>query len=301
MTKSSNKKFIDLHFHSVYSDGSLTIPELINQLKKYDLKAVSLTDHNTVAGIKEFLKKGEKAGIKIIPGIELYTHYKKFELHILGYNFDYNYPPLQKKLAILATQRIIDIKKSLKILKKQGFKINEKHLFNGPSKYIGFGGIVKELYQFPENVKKLQKEMKTTIPHFFSIINKYFSKKRPAYLPETSIPIKQAVALIHQAGGLAILAHPAQQLGRKSKIVEELKKIGLDGLELLSPYHRWHDIEYWQRIANSLQLIVTGGSDFHSTIFDPKQALIKEQWQYHKVPYLIYEKLKPSLNKYKKK
>lgn len=299
MTNLAKQKFIDLHLHSIHSDGTLGIPELIKEAKKYNLKVISLTDHNTVAGVKEALKIGKREGIKVISGIEIYTQFKKFNFHLLGYNFDLNYPPLVKALAKLANQRIIAIQKSLKALKRKGFTINERRLFNTPSRYISLGQIIIELHKTPANIQKMRKGLKTPFPSLFDFINKYLIKGRTAYLPETSLPIKQAIDLIHQAGGLTVLAHPNQQLGWNALVVEKLKELGLDGLEVLSPYHGWHDIEHWQKVAKGLRLIITGGSDFHTYLPLPPQALIKKQWQYFKVPFSIYTLLKPKLNKYR--
>jgi 3',5'-nucleoside bisphosphate phosphatase len=300
MGESSNNKYIDLHLHSIYSEGSLTVTELIKLAKKNHFEVVSLTDHNTIAGTAEMLKIGHQAKIKIISGLELYTFYKDIYLHLLGYNFDYQNYFLTKELKDLKRQRIADVKIALKILIKQGFKINQDRLFKTKSDYVGFGQIISELYRFPRNIKKITKEMKNNEPNFFHIIQYYFGKKSQAYLPETCLPIQQAINLIHQAGGLAVLAHPAQQLGWNSQIVAELKKIGLDGLELLSPYHGWHDLEYWQKTAYNLNLLITGGSDFHSFVLEPAKAFIKEPWEYFKVPYSIFSQLKPWLNKYQK-
>jgi len=291
--------FIDLHLHSNYSEGRLSIARLIQEVKRFDVKVISLTDHNTIAGVAAAIKIGGRQGLKVISGVEIYTRFNKHRLHLLGYNFDIDFLLLQKTLDQLADQRTVDVLRSLSALQRQGFKINQKRLFDSPSRYIGLGQIIHELYQTPANIKKIKQEMKTLWPAFFNIINYYFGEKKKACLPETSLPIKQTIDLIHQAGGLVVLAHPSQQLGWDTNTVVKLKNLGLDGLEAISPYHNWHDLEHWQKVARVLKLIVTGGSDFHTFLPEPPRPLIKEQWQCFKVPYSIYQQMKPQLNKYK--
>ena len=292
-------KYIDLHLHSIYSEGTLSVTELIRQAKKYNISVLSLTDHNTIAGVEEALRVGRRENVKVIPGVEIYTNLNKHHLHLLGYNFNIYCSELQKTLDKLAHRRINDIEKIFVVLKKKGFKINDKRLFNTPSRYIGFGQIITELKKSPQNLKKIKADLKTNEPYFFDIINRYFGKKRAAYLPETHMPIKKAIELIHHAGGLAILGHPSQQISWNDELIKKLKKLGLDGIEVLSPYHSWHTIEHWQIVAKQLKLVITGGSDFHTYLPDPPNALIKKQWQYFKVPYSVYTQLKPHLNKYK--
>ena len=293
-------KYIDLHFHSIYSEGGYSIPKLFTEAKKNNLSVLSLTDHNTITGVEEALRIGQRENIKVIPGVEIYTSFGKHNLHLLGYNFNIYCSELQKTLDKLAHQRLSDIEKSFAILRKKGFKINEKRLFDTPSRYLGFGHIIAELKKFPQNMKIIKQNLKTKEPYFFDIINKYFGPKTKSYLPETSIPIKRAIELIHHAGGLAVLAHPSQQIGWNDKLVEKLVKMGLDGLEILSPYHSWHNIEHWQNVANKLKLVITGGSDFHGPLPDAQNLVIQNQWQYFKVPYSVYTNLKPYLNRHKK-
>jgi len=229
-------KYIDLHTHSVYSEGALTVGQLIGEAKKNNIAVLSLTDHNTVAGVAEAVKIGRQEKITVIPGVEIYTHFHKYRLHLLGYNLDIHNPELQKALDQLARQRITKIKKSLAVLKKQtGFTINEARLFNTPSRYPGFAHIIGELKKSSKNLAKIKQDLKTDQPNFFDIINKYFGPATKACLPETGLPIAKALELIHRAGGLAVLAHPAQQLSWKTQVVSRLKSIGLDGLEILSP------------------------------------------------------------------
>jgi hypothetical protein len=112
------------------------------------------------------------------------------------------------------------------------------------------------------------------------------------------IDTAEAIAVVTASGGLPVLAHPGQQLSwADDHLVSELKETGLRGLEVFSPYHNWHQVEHYQKLANDLDLIITGGTDFHGDLIDPalKTQFIHSAWDYFKIPYTIYENLKKYL------
>ena len=286
-------KYIDLHIHSTYSEGTLTPRQIVEKAKKYNLKALSLTDHNTVSGVSDFLVLCKKAGIHGIPGVELYATWRGQTFHILGYFIDTQNDWLRVTLEELCAKRYREVETMSFHLKKQGFSFDFDKLKNTGSDYVGFGQIIQHLESFEKNVKKMQRDMKTKEPEFFDVINRYFKRKRGPSLEETSIPIKEAMLLIKKAGGMAVLAHPAKHLKwEQDYIIQEMKDMGLKGIEVLSPYHTWHQIEHYQKVAKKLRLKITGGSDLHSEIPREDATLIRTQWDYQRIPYSVYEKLK---------
>jgi len=183
-----------------------------------------------------------------------------------------------------------------------GFKIDFTEIDKIKSKYCGFRHLKTIVEKHETNIKKMITEIKPQFgkPTLFEFINFYFAKDKPAFVPDINMPIdtKDAIIAITTAGGLPVLAHPGQQLSWDDDyLIYKLKSAGLRGIEVLSPYHNWHQVEHYQKIANDLDLIITGGSDFHGDLVDPtlKNQFIKSAWNYFKVPYEIYINFKKFL------
>lgn len=285
-------KKIDLHLHSYHSDGIYSPKDLVKKLKDNNFSFVSLTDHNTINGVEEFLEKTKKAGLKSISGVEFYTHYQNKSLHLLGHGFDFKNKKLNDILKELQAQRIPRVKKAIKILQDEGWEINEKEIFNTKSSYIGLPHLANYLLKHPKNWERVKKDFnwfKGKIIPITEVITKYFIKdKQSVYgrsiCPEVEIPIDQAIKLIKQAGGRAVLAHPGEHLSwKEDNIIFKLKEMGLDGVEAISTHHSWQAIEHWQKIAKELGLIITAGSDFHGDLPKEWEFPIQSQWEYFNV------------------
>ncbi len=278
----SKEKLIDLHFHSYYSDGLYSPKELAKKAEKLGLKIISLTDHNGIDGVEEMNYWAKKFGLKNIPGVEIYTFFKKFHLHLLGYNFDPKNKKLNKLLNDLQNKKREIIKKSIKILRKQGWKIDEIKVFSTPAVYVGIDKLAEALIK--ENFKRVVRDFKKRPILLTEVIGRYFFIKGRLICPEAEVGIGKAIKIIHQAGGKAVLAHPSQQLSWKDLgVIKELKRKGLDGLEVLSSHHRWSDIIYWQKVAHKFNLFPTIGSDFHGELPN-KWFFIRSPWDYLKFP-----------------
>ncbi|MCK4968476.1 MAG: PHP domain-containing protein [Candidatus Aenigmarchaeota archaeon] len=282
---------IDLHFHSYYSDGIYSPAELAERALKTDRTVLSLTDHNGISGVAEMISEGKRRGLRIISGVEIYTQLQEHNLHLLGYNFDLQNKQLNEQLVKLQQERIPIIKQGIKTLQADNWLINEAEVFKTISVYIGLGhlgGLLKK-----HNWSRIKQDFawqEGRILTVTEIIGRYFFQQGKAIFPETFIPIRQAIKLIHQAGGIAVLAHPGQHLSWKEwPIVAQLKKVGLDGLEAISGHHRWEDQEYWQKIARQLDLLITAGSDFHGELPAKWGFPLNSQWDYFKI---LSEKIK---------
>ncbi|PKL72467.1 hypothetical protein CVV26_01410 [Candidatus Kuenenbacteria bacterium HGW-Kuenenbacteria-1] len=294
------KSFIDLHMHSVYSDGMLELNQIIEKVKKENFSTFSLTDHNTIAGVEKMIALGKKNKIRVIPGIELYTFFQNKKLHLLGYNFDLK----NKELNNLTSQAQINHYnwgvETLKQMEKIGFKIDFKELDKIKLKYFGFIHLKNILMKFSKNKKRMIEDLKLKQrakamkikkipnPDLFEMINYYFIKGKPGFVPGEHSEISTCLAIktILKAGGIPVLAHPGQQLSYDDdKIIFELKQKGLKGIEAITPYHSWHQIEHYQKLANALNLIITFGTDFHCDLIDLslKNQPIKNQWSYFKM------------------
>ncbi len=286
---------IDLHIHSVYSEGALSCRQIVERAKQHDISVIALTDHNVLDGNQEMMDEGERAGLTILSGVEIYSEFESKQLHLLGYNFRLEQSPLTDALSKLQLEHASRVRVALNQFASQGFRVEPDHLFDSPSKYLGFSHIFSHLEQWPENVERIATDIGSRQATLFQKIDAYFGPGRLCSLPQSTLPIEQAIQLVHGGGGIAVLAHPGQQLlWTNDHIIAQLKTKGLDGIEVFSPYHTWHHIEHYLKLASALGLHITGGSDYHSNFF-PVDAPIQNQWDYFRVPMSVYEQLKPSL------
>ncbi len=295
-------KFIDFHLHSFFSEGDLSLQQIIDRALKENLAAIALADHNVIDGVEEIIKLGKKEKITVLPALEIYTEFSGKRLHLLGYNFDLADKNLNELLWQSQVHHLEWAKRSLKKMSDLGFKIDFPDLDKLKSKYCGFRHLKTIVEKYTDNIERMIADIRPQFgkPTLFEFINFYFGNGQPAYVPEINMPIdtKDAIATITAAGGLPVLAHPGQQLSwQDDHLVVELKNAGLRGLEVLSPYHNWHQTEHYQKLANDLDLIITGGTDFHGDLHDPtlKRQFVHSAWDYFKISYAVYENLKRHL------
>ena len=285
------KKYVDLQMHSLYSDGECSPKELVEHLKKYNIKAASLTDHNTIKGIPEFIKECKKYNIKAIPGIELYVTYKRKKLHLLGYNIDINNIFLKKELRKIHKIKFNFLKKITPLLKKKGIIIEPDILYNQKANYIGMNNLISHIESKPNNLKRIRKVLKKKNYEHWELIKYYFTKEKNTFFPETYIPIELGIKMIKKAGGISILSHPGQQLRFEDDyIILELKKKGIKGLECFSSHYRYSQVAHYVRFAKENKLIITGGSDYHGDL--ENNLIIQRIWDYTLLPYKLYKKIK---------
>ena len=295
------ERYIDLHTHSIYSEGVLDCKKLVTLAKKHNIKVMALTDHNVIDGVTEITELAKKIGIKIIPGVEIYTNYNNKGLHLLGYNFRSGKSALSATMEKLQAGHRPQVLRSIKNLRSRGFIIDEERLFNSPSRYLGAVHLLREMENHPENVVKMAKELPAGQNHYFGKVYFYFGHGQPAYFANAELPTPEAIDIIKQSGGFSVLAHPGQQLTyEEDGVILKLIKEGLDGVEVLSPYHNWHQTEHYQVAAIKNNLLITGGSDYHADIDYTKKELVKRQWEYFKVPYNIYLDLTNRIKNLKK-
>jgi len=285
------EKAIDLQMHSHYSDGSKSPTELIKFLVKKKIVVAALTDHNTIHGQYEFQAAAKKFNIKTIHAVEIYTSYKKYVLHILGYNIDINNSELHDVLRETQTKRKRLIESIVPKLKKVGLILNISELFSQPATYIGVANVVRVIRKDPKNEKVIQKALGKKIYDFFEVYIKFFSKDGPCHLPEIALPAKQAIDLITRAGGVSVLSHPGWHLGfNEDYIISELQKLGLRGIECFSSHHNWDQAAHYEMLAERNGLIITGGSDYHGDL--PGDFIIENFHEFTSFPYEIYKNIK---------
>ncbi len=248
-------KTIDLHTHSGCSDGSLTPTELAEEAKRSGVSAIALTDHDSVRGIDEILKAGEEYGMEIIPGVELSTEYGPEEVHVVGLFIDHKNEALLAQLQAFRDNRDNRNLKMIDRLKDAGFDISSEQIYRrNPGAVIARPHIARYLVDTGQ-VSDIQ-----------SVFDEYIARGKPCYVERYKITPVEAVKLIHEAGGLAVLAHPClYNLNRDElkQLVSEMKEAGLDGIEALYARNKDTDEEDFMQIAEDFNLFLSGGSDFH--------------------------------------
>jgi predicted metal-dependent phosphoesterase TrpH len=245
--------------HSSYSDGSLSPFELVHTAKALDLYAIALTDHDTIEGVPEFMEEGKRADIITIPGLEISAESNlpaQGELHILGLFIDYKNKNLIEKLQFLQEHRNLRARKMIDKFKDLGIVITDEELLN----VSGAGSIGRPHFAKILKDKGIVKSHREAFQH-------YLRKDRPAYVDKIKFPEAEAIELIKQANGLAVLAHPHLMRLTKFKDLEEkivhLRELGLGGLEAYYPGVKKKDIATLIRLAEKYNLGISGGSDYH--------------------------------------
>ncbi len=276
---------IDLHTHTNHSDGDLSTQRLLERGMFYGLDAISITDHDTVAAYqvdRSLLKKAEETGLQVMTGIELSTATERDKYHVLGFNIDVDHPDLQERLAVLRETRIIYATETCHLLQEHGWHIDENKLLSDPGT-ITKAHIARALLAHPANAAHFKAWTGTAVPTEGQLIESTIGHGGPLYVSRShEMTPGEASELIHNVGGVAVLAHPSFNLMKGEEITELTQNVldwKLDGIEAIYIQYDRSDndrvVEYRDELtkfAADYGLIVTGGSDFHT---DDEQRLGK--------------------------
>lgn len=245
---------VDLHVHTTASDGTLTPDQCIKKAVSLGLEAISITDHDTIAGLDEAIQESIKyPNFTFIPGIEVSTDYFNTEVHVLGYYIDYKSKNLREFLQEIRLEREERCKKIIKNLNSIGVNIFYKDLKSSTKNGTIGRPHIAELI--------VKSGYETNLQDAFE---KYLIEGRPAYVPRKKITPAQAIEVINLARGLPVLAHPIY-LQDREKIINVLKQ-GFIGVEVEYP-NQTQEFKDWLSLkACEMDLITTGGSDFHGDI-----------------------------------
>ncbi|MDP1853455.1 MAG: PHP domain-containing protein [Candidatus Omnitrophota bacterium] len=271
-------KFADLHTHTTFSDGTSTPYELIKLAKDNGLSAVAICDHDTIDGIFPAKEAAGETGIEIIPALELSAEHNNAEVHILGFLIDYEDANLLSRLKKMRQDRVSRMHEMVEKLKSQGISINVDKVFRlAGAATVGRMHLARILH-VEGFVSTLQ-----------GAFNKYIGEHRPAYVSRFKLTPKEAIELVLSAKGIPVLAHP--YILNNDKVIEEFSGYGLRGIEAYYPEHLPSVTKHYEEVADRLNLIKTGGSDFHGAI-KPQNPLGRV-----KVPYSVVEELKDAKKK----
>ena len=257
----------DLHIHSKYSDGDYSLPEIIDKLKENGISIFSITDHDNIESIIE-MEKTDKKGLIYIPGIEISSCRGKYKMHILGYGVDGHNQELIKICKKTKTKKNIRNLETLKQLKeKYGIEITREEALKllESQSFVGQTTIARLLVK------------KNIIPNVKFAFDNYFHNLELE--TDATIDLNDAVQAIHNAGGIAVLAHPITLEKKYNVKIDDIFDIfteaGIDGIEIFNSKHSLSDIKRYYKLAKQKKLLISGGSDYHGEIMKPNVKLGK--------------------------
>ena len=268
--KGEYMKQIDLHMHTNKSDGALTPKQIIDEVVKANLQAISITDHDTIdAYTDETIKYAKEQGIKLIVGVEISTKSDRCGIHVLGYNFDLNNEEFKQNLDRIRNARHDYLKAVAKKLEALNYKINVEEL--DKIKSVTKAHISKDIIENEENKEELLKQF-GHIPNKGEFIETIMNENCPAYVQKVTVTPEAAAEMIRKAGGKVVLAHPVAYANEDNMTVEEVQqlinKMKPDGIEAYYIYTNRNneyinEIDKWLKLAKDNNLFATIGSDFH--------------------------------------
>ncbi len=241
---------VDMHVHTVASDGKFTPREVVMLAKKLGLAGIAITDHDSVDGIEEGLAAAEEAGIDLIPGVEISSVSDDRDVHILGYWLDWRSPEFRQCMLRQQQARVTRMEEIIKKLRQNGVAISQarvEEIAGGNS--VGRPHIAQAMME-----KGYVKSIADAFAHWLAPGGK-------AFVPRQNLTPEGAVALIRQAGGVAVIAHPGET-AMDDKLAGWVQA-GARGMEVYHPKHDAADEEKYGKMAQELGLFYTGGSDFH--------------------------------------
>lgn len=247
--------FIDLHVHTTASDGTFTPEEVVKLALERQLSVLAITDHDTVSGVEEAIVTAKGHDITIVPGVEISCFYDKTEIHMLGLFIDWRNETFAKNLEEMREHRKDRNERMVVRMNEDGIPVTlEKLQFEGKDTVITRAHFARFLEQ--EGYAKSKDEA----------FKKYVREGCPYYLPREYIPYETAIDWIHEAEGLAILAHPYLYGFKEHKVrkmLEDLKEAGLDGLEAYHSSMNQGQSNLLREYGKRYNLLISGGSDFH--------------------------------------
>jgi predicted metal-dependent phosphoesterase TrpH len=259
----------DLQSHSTHSDGALPAADVVQRAADAGVELLALSDHDTVSGVSEALAAGERHGVRIVPAVEISAvddgSSVLRELHILGYNVDHTGALLTQKLAEFLADREQRTLRMGAALRELGFELDEAQLQArvAAGKPIGRPHLAEAVLSAPANAERLKDE---SIDDIGSLIRGYLIEGRPAFRLRQTPTVAQAVDAIHEAGGVAVWAHPFWDISDPAEVlssIDRFRALGIDGVEAFYITHTRENTELLAKRCAELSLLTTGSADFH--------------------------------------
>jgi len=264
---------VDLHVHSHKScDGDFSPAELVGFARNFDMRAISIADHDTVAAYPEAVEAGREAGVEVIPGIEVTTLFGGREFHLLLPFVDWKSPALGTIIEKQTECRMNEALERVERIRGIGFALSMENVREKTSGAPPLGvKIAQILLENPENEKNAaleffyRKENRPYAPYMF--YKEYFAEGKAAYVPKKFVGLLDVLAVAGETGGVPVLAHPGAYFQQTTaEDARVLKERGLAGMEVYTFYHSAEQVAFYRGMAEELDLVPTAGSDFHGRI-----------------------------------
>lgn len=262
---------IDLHIHTVASDGSETPAQIFKQVRNKELRAFGVADHNTIGSLAETFELARSAKMRFFPASEIDTLYHDKDLHLLAYGIHFQDPACAKWMEEIRTAKLDQTRARVEKLKQLGFKIEYDELMRIASGKMPTGGdYVKALSSHPEGrsdprVRNYLDGPRSNSPYMNFYLD-WLKAGKPAFVPFEAMECDNVIRKAVSLGAVAVLAHPTDT---PAEYVAELKSAGLSGLEVYTSYHNPDKSAYWKERARELGLFITAGSDYHGKPVKP--------------------------------
>lgn len=259
--------FVDLQVHSTASDGALPPAQVVEAAAHAELAAIAITDHDTVDGLPEAIDAGARLGVRIVPGVELSTHFGDDEVHLLGLHLS-NTEAMRDALYAFQRDRIVRAESIVATLNRLGVPVTIEAVL----REAGEGAVGR-----PHVARAMMAG--GWVRDFREAFDKWLGWGRPAYVDKPRFDIADGIALVHRAGGLAIWAHPGEDATPAR--VATLAAVGLDGVEVLHPSHPPYLSQKLMQTVEAAGLLPSGGSDWHGTHDGPRRLggqLVPKVW-----------------------
>jgi hypothetical protein len=249
--------FVDLHTHSTASDGTLPPERVIEAAESCGLAALALTDHDTIDGVRPARQAAERAGIRVIAGVELSAYDQDHEVHLLALHLS-QLGALEKRLTDLRLSRHARAGRIVDRLNELGISLTlDEVLLQSNGGAVGRPHVARAMIA------------RGFVVDFRDAFNRYLGAKGSAFVPKERLSVEDAIAIAHEAGAIAIWAHPGDG-GRRDRL-EPLVAAGLDGVEVRHPSHSSEDTKRLQALTDFFGLVPSGGSDWHGATDGPRR------------------------------
>jgi predicted metal-dependent phosphoesterase TrpH len=249
-------RYVDLHTHSTASDGAFPPADVVAHALTVGLSVIALTDHDTVAGVAEASDAGERAGVQVVAGVELSAFDGGREIHLLGLHLA-DTAAIDSRLAALRDTRRSRAEEIVRRLNRAGVPVAlDAVLAEAGEGAIGRPHVARAMVA--GGWVRDQREA----------FDRFLGSGRPAFVDKHRLSIADAVTMVHQAGGVAVWAHPGSE-GVRAR-VEPLVALGLDGLEVRHPSHSAEDVARLGALTDYFRLVPSGGSDWHGATEGPR-------------------------------
>ncbi|HTW92955.1 MAG TPA: PHP domain-containing protein [bacterium] len=241
---------VDLHAHTVFSDGLFTPEELVAEAARLKLTAVAITDHDAVGGIDRAISAGRQSQLEVVPGVEMSCNTNGVDVHVLGYYIDCQKPAVQEFFIMVRQKRAERAEKMVAKMQELGVNISIEQVRAAAQGAATGRPHVAQALVAAGAVRTIEEAFQ-----------RYIGYDGPAYFPKMQLAPQEAMDFIHRNGGVAVVAHPGTY--HNDGAVYAAIAAGADGIEVWHPDHGPRNVDHYREIATKNGLLMTGGSDCH--------------------------------------